>query len=80
MFDNGFGRIYLADTEEDWTGVYGAWVERVVKAEYREKVLALSEEDQRQLVRSWEWKRIVGYLESGLADGSLEKVAGGKAR
>ena len=78
MFDNGFGRVFLADTEEDWEGVFKAWVERSVKAEYWDRAFALSEADQRQLVRSREWKGIVEYLKEGLADGTLEKVFGGK--
>jgi hypothetical protein len=74
MFDNGFGRILLADTEEDWEEVYKAWVGRSIKAEVWGEALALSEADQRQLVRLREVKAVKDYVDKGLADGSLEKV------
>tara|TARA_R110000823_G_scaffold189957_1_gene321721 strand:- start:667 stop:933 length:267 start_codon:yes stop_codon:yes gene_type:complete len=85
MFDDGippawaagFGRIFLADTKEDWEEVYKAWVGRSIKAEYWDRALALSEEDQRQLVRSREVKAVKDYVDKGLADGSLEKLYGG---
>jgi len=74
MFDGGFGRILLADTEEDWEGFYRAWVGRSIKAEVWGEALALSEADQRQLVRCREVKAVKDYVDKGLADGSLEKV------
>ena len=74
MFDGGFGRILLADTKEDWEEVYKAWVGRSIKAEVWGEALALSEADQRQLVRLREVKAIKDYVDKGLADGSLEKV------
>ena len=74
MFDGGFGRILLADTKEDWEGVYKAWVKRNIMVGYQGKALALSEADQRQLVRCREVKAIKDYVDKGLADGTLEKV------
>ena len=74
MFDGGFGRILLADTKEDWEGVYKAWVKRNIMVGYQGKALALSEAKQRVLVATWEVEGIKDYIDKGLADGSLESL------
>tara|TARA_R110000751_G_scaffold30770_1_gene78468 strand:+ start:740 stop:973 length:234 start_codon:yes stop_codon:yes gene_type:complete len=76
MFDGGFGRVLLADTKENWEEVYKAWVGRSIKAEVWEEALALSEEDQRQLVRLREVKAVKDYVDKGLADDSRNNNKG----